>query len=741
MNYKKIAPLAEYIDRIGAEELNFRTFMRKEYKKNNYYFEKCLIKVNANGTIYCSNKEYAPTKDEAAAILGAMMSVNFPKSVMANDALLDELLKKINKEHYQFWDRGTGKLVMVQERKMIEGRKAWVPWTYWSDGEWRSMEPDEGKLPFWTPKKAKKVPKVRIMVHEGAKTAAHFEEMEPEELKKHPWGDVLVEYEHWGMIGGALAPHRSDYDALRMAKPSEVIYICDNDYPGKAVLKEFSRNYGGAVKGVMFDDRWPEGWDMADPMPKELYTKEGRWIGPSLVSLTQLATWATETIPNPTGKGRPNVVLRREFSEEWQHCVIPEVYVHRDWPSNIFTAAEFNNRVRPFTDVEETSRLVKADAASKTATLRYSPAVPSGIFNDEAGQRFINTHAPSNIKPEKGDFGPWTEFMDHLIISDEDREQTLRWCATLLARPEIKMLYGLLLISETQGVGKGTLGERILAPLVGENNVSYPSENEIVESSFNYWAAHKRLAVVHEIYAGHSSQAYNKLKSMITDRFITVSKKYQANYEIENWVHIFACSNSNRAIKLSSDDRRWFVPKVTEKKKPPKYWTAFNRWLTEEGGLGKILYWAIEYVKKHDPVLRGDAAPASLAKNSVIEEGYSPGQLLVAQFLDHVKEDMNGEPVFMLDVDLVDMIRNIHHDGRRSDKLEKPITIRKLAKARGWEIGEHNAAIAAWGTRGVWARVISSDPEIARRLPSELAKERQPLNVMETASKGSFIKI
>ena len=36
------------------------------------------------------------------------------------------------------------------------------------------------------------------------------------------------------------------------------------------------------------------------------------------------------------------------------------------------------------------------------------------------------------------------------------------------------MLYGLLLVSETQGVGKTTLGERILAPLVGWHNVSVP---------------------------------------------------------------------------------------------------------------------------------------------------------------------------------------------------------------------------------------------------------------------------
>ena len=93
----------------------------------------------------------------------------------------------------------------------------------------------------------------------------------------------------------------------------------------------------------------------------------------------------------------------------------------------------------------------------------------------------------------------------------------MRWCATLVARPDIRMEYGVLLISEMQGVGKGTLGERILAPLVGPWNCSFPTEQSIVDSSFNSWIAHKRLAVVHEIYAGHNIKAYNKrrLSSLI----------------------------------------------------------------------------------------------------------------------------------------------------------------------------------------------------------------------------------
>ena len=124
--------------------------------------------------------------------------------------------------------------------------------------------------------------------------------------------------------------------------------------------------------------------------------------------------------------------------------------------------------------------------------------------------------------------------------------------------------------------------------------------------------------MIHEIYAGHSAKAYNSLKSIVTDKYVTVNKKYMANYEVENWMHIFACSNSMRAIQLSGDDRRWHVPKVTEEKRPTSYWIGLNRWLEEKGGLGIVVSWAHEFLKKNKPVEKGASAPWSSLKREVV---------------------------------------------------------------------------------------------------------------------------
>jgi hypothetical protein len=724
--------LTDYLRRINAEVLNFRRAMVKEHR-GAYYIERTLIKINGDGSIDCSRKEHAPTEEEAKAIKAALAGSEFPRSVEASEASAKARIEDYVKtrgfkreDFYELRSRATGKIIMIQERRDDgNGSKIYKPHTLWSDNVWRELEP-EGKLPFWKPKEWRAS---KIMVHEGSKAAAfvdwmlHDRSLEAKKAREaHPWTDELKNYEHWGMIGGAMAPHRTDYSELKREQPLEVVYVCDNDFPGREVLPAFSKNYGSTLKGIIFHQGWPESWDMADPMPKAMFSKiRGKYNGPSLKSLMVPATYATELIPNPSGKGRPVSVMKDAFAKEWMHSITPEAYIHHEWPSDILSVDEFNSRVRPFSDVGNTAKLLLACASSKSRRLHYKPGEKPG-FSGNGDGAYINTFCPSNIKPIKGDATPWLDYMNMLVPEEEDRNNLMRWCATLIARPDIKMEYGVLLISETQGVGKTTLGERILAPIVGYPNTSFPSETDIVDSQFNSWIAHKRLAIVNEIYAGASVKAYNKLKNIVTDEQITVNKKHQATYEIQCWIHILACSNSIRALKLSMDDRRWLVPKITEEKQKPSYWSEFNNWLAEEGGLGIIMNWAVEYLLDVGPVSKGDNAPSSGAKRAMVEESLSPGQALVAGLLKEIAELTEiGDGVFTTDQRLIEAIKNTLYGGHENAKLERPGTIRKLAKDYGWFVGESRTR--HWCPPGTNGYIISRDEQLARRDPQELKSE------------------
>lgn len=742
MAYEKSPALAAYLRRIGADELSFKRFVVKEFVAG-YPLERALIRL-ADGKVKCSTKEHAPTDEERTAIEAALVGADFPHSIGARDLTdLRPLLDAKAEATYEIWDRQTDLIVMVQQMIRIDdGSKAYPPWSLWSDGKWRRMEPD-GRLPLYKPRHRTQA--ARLMIHEGAKAAAAVAALD----KAHPWQAEMSLYEHWGLLGGALAPHRSYYEEISREGFNEVAYFCDNDWPGQAALQEVSRAYGRAMKGIRPDDRFPQSWDAADPLPAPLYRGD-RWVGPSVRDLTVPATWATEKPPK--GGAR----LRREFKEEWLHVVTPEAFVHRDWPDRLYTKTEFNNRIAPFSEVANTAGLIQRDDAAKGGVLKYSPAEASGIYATAEAGRHVNTHVPTTILAEKGDPRPWLEFLEHLVPLAEDRRHLMRWCATLIALPEVKMLWGILMISSTQGVGKGTLGEKILSPLVGLGNVSSPSEQEIVDSNYNYWLAHKRLAVIHEIYAGHSAKAYNRLKSVITDKYVSVSRKYMANYEIENWIHVFACSNSMKAIQLSVDDRRWFLPKVAEKKRLPGYWAEFNAWLTDRGGLGIIRWWASEYVKvPENRGIKGEDAPGSALKMEVIDDGMSAPATFVTDVVRGIIEVIEGqgddarairekwrqdgfmviegEGIFFLDTAMQDLVMNKFYQGRRDEKLLKPATIRKIAERCGLHVGrERVGTFKPWGLTWSGARIVATDPVVATKTAAEIWTDnhhQRPLNL------------
>lgn len=720
--------LDAYITRITAEKLNFRRYMVKEHT-GQYYQERSLITINPDCTItYKGKAELAPTKEESEAITAELLSVadHWPKAVKATTILK---LKVTNDENlYQFLDRDRKKIIMCQQRiQFADGKKAYLPWTLFSDGQWRQLEPD-GKLPFWKPSKNRQ--KFKIMVHEGAKAARFCDALVNDremrqELKKHPWAEELSEYEHWGMIGGALAPHRAEYKELHDENPSGgVVYSCDNDYLGNKALQVVSEHYGRALKGIRYGHEFKYSFDLADQMPDKLF-KDGRWIGGKIKDYMCFATFATEVLP--TERGRPPVVLKDDFAKEWIHCTTPSVYIHRDWPDKIMTTDEFDEDIHPFSKIKKTSDIMTSSDAIKASVIKYIPGKESGVYG--RGGRYFNTFCPSSIVAEIGDYKPFIDFMEHLLPIDHDRIETMRWLATLIARPDIKMMYALLLISETQGVGKSTLGDRILKPILGKENVSTPSESEVVESNYTYWMAHKRLAIINEIYAGHSSVAYNKLKPLITDPTITVRKKYLADYDIDNWMHIFACSNNFNALKLTGEDRRWLIPKITEDKKTEAYWLRLNKWLSDEGGLGKIVYWATEFLKTHPHVGEGEVAPWSTTKLVVIEEGYTIGMQMVANVLDIIKRSVEAgnadfERCIILDTDFVGLIKD-NIPEREVNYGDKQSNVRRVAKTVGWYTHPDKTELKD-GTRG---RLLCLDHADTKKRPVDLFKEIIPTRI------------
>jgi hypothetical protein len=629
-----LAPVRAYLRRVGATPVSFLSATLEE-RANGYPKVTGRITFTRSGEARVWGNVEPPSDTEAAAIREAFEQADaageLPRPMPL--AALAELPEgvSLSDPNVAVCHDFAGQIVMLHQRyETRDGGKGFIPWTRWSDGLWHKMEPEV--MPFFG------LPghedKVTLFLHEGAKAARRVKAiLAGENDSRFPWREEVRWGHHVGWLGGVHAVSRSDWEALAARRWSRVVIVADNDRHGLRAAHEIAKEFPGNVFIVAFDQRFPCGFDCGDDWPEALFDAEGFYTGPSLADCLRPATWATRLLP-AVGRGRPAAVIREEFAATVAYTVTPPRFAFIDRPSRDYSADEFNALVAPFSHVRtETATKLLSQIECQHERLIYDPRHRPGTVVIDA-QRCFNVYEGGRVSPAVGDAGPWEEYLAHLIPAEEERGQVKRWLATLIARPAVRMRYGLLLISVTQGVGKNTLAN-VLKRLLGPANVSFPNESSIVDSQFNGWAARKRLIFIGEIYSGHSRKAYDKLKSVLADDDLEVNQKHVEAHRLDNWATVIACSNSEAALHLDDEDRRWFVPTVAETLKPPEWWQAFYSWFEGEGA-GIILQWALDYASRHGPVRTGEHAPDSPRKRAIVEGSRSEGQQLAVALAEHL---------------------------------------------------------------------------------------------------------
>ncbi len=654
----ELVSVREYLKRIEAEPRSLKSAVVKK-KMGTYAKDLAVIKFGDDGTVKAA-ESFKPTDEEQKAIKEEFATVTFPHvKIIPSIVTLPEQARHSDKEDvFEFKDKD-GNILMLQVKFLDkDGSKYYLPFTFWDDEEWRQAEP-EGLLPLWGLDGIGD--NTTAFIHEGAKAAKAVRLMveaktadQKEKLKNHPWGPELCSAAHVGWIGGALSPSRTDWALLAKLGITRAYIVSDNDKAGISAVANISFALRMVTFHVQFTEEWPAAFDLADKFPEHMFKTledKPRYVGPAFRNCLHPATWMTDQIPSPEDENLKITVLRDHVKDMWAYIEESDLFVCTFMPNIIRQEKILDNMLSSFSHTSKTSRLLYKAYSGRTTALCYRPDRTEQILIQD-NSTAINLHTPTTVKSEPGDASPFLEYLEYMFPVVVERKQVERWIATLIARPDLRMEYGLLLISESQGIGKTTLGSIILAPLVNTANVGWPRENDIVASDFNGWLANKRLVIVNEIYSGQSWKSYHTLKSIITDKDITVNEKFQRPYKIENWVHIFACSNSMQALKMEEDDRRWFYPTMNEERWDRAKFTKLRDWLAS-GGLGIIKTWAEHHT---DYIHPGERAPMTSRKREMIEGSRSEAQSEAAA----LAETLNAldRPAALAIKDIIGQIRS-----------------------------------------------------------------------------------
>lgn len=669
-----ISAVADYLNRINAEARSLDLAIVEEKINENYWRDKVYIRFKdeaKNIEIYPEEyyNKYKPTEAEHTDIKAQWNSFQHPEYKLLGTNLLEELLLDRHKTSrdedmlFVFYNKNKSKVLMLQEKVYDKkGRKRYIPWTFWSDRKWRVSETPE-KLPIYGLEQIGELGSentLTIFIHEGAKGARFCKRLLEDDKLSHPWKDEMFAI-HVGWIGGALNPYRTDWEELRKAKPACIYIVPDNDDEGYECVTKISAQMRCLTYGLQYPDGFGKGFDLADPIPDKYYEEE-MYIGPAFYECVRHATYLTdieEIIDNSfkIPKIKRIIKLRPHVRGLWAYIKKTEQWAFTRDLTEVYKHLGFYRVIAGYHHGKG-QNVVDLLLKKQKRTLSRFAYIPSKVT--KAGQSVIsdgnklvlNMYSPCKIKPIKGDFQPFLEFMEHLIPNEEERHETLKWCATLIAHPELRMKYSVLMISDTKGVGKSTLGEYILRHLVGTHNASMATDKTVL-SGFNSWAKHKTLVIIEEIYTGKKWTMYNALKTYITEPTISINEKGIKTYDCENMCHFYACSNSHKALKIEDGDRRWLIPEVNEVLWGGKKFIDLHTWL-KRGGRHYIRYWAEMF---DDYVQEGDHAPITHLKRSIVEESLSISEVYARRIGEIIVRGFPNEPAVISIEDMKEIIK------------------------------------------------------------------------------------
>jgi len=238
------------------------------------------------------------------------------------------------------------------------------------------------------------------------------------------------------------------------------------------------------------------------------------------------------------------------------------------------------NKYNPlwYTDVIEKKPTINKGINLVNDYLRYNSPRLDNIINDPAqtitfkennksflnvydSTYYLNEEVKSNLK--EGDWTHIRELIWHLCQENEEYfGWVINWFTCLYQFPTYRFTTSIIFIG-TQGSGKGLLST-ILSYLL--SNVCYKANSKDLQSNFNAQLFEgKILLLANEIRDMHNKYQFsNDLKDFVTEKEISVEKKYGNRYNAKNYMKLILFSNSSQPISIDEDDRRYMVVKQSK---------------------------------------------------------------------------------------------------------------------------------------------------------------------------------
>jgi hypothetical protein len=281
------------------------------------------------------------------------------------------------------------------------------------------------------------------------------------------------------------------------------------------------------------------------------------------------------------------------------------------------------------------------------------------VYTDETGITWVNVyreHAPEiPVKYSERDLAN-IEIVKaharHLFGADRERDIAILHSVLAYIVQTRKRVNWLVLIQGAEQIGKTFYAQLLRAVLGKGPHVHEVTTETLTESSFTSWATGHLVVYIEELMLhGKRYDVLNKMKSYITNQYVSIHPKYHEPRDVMNTTSYFAFTNFRNAVPITDGDSRYFImlsqwqnsDEVRQfKADNPDYYPQL--WNALEESPGALRRWLMEY-ELHPEFHPDNRAPPSHGRELVIEEAKPDLQreveeLLLAATVPGVSDDL-----------------------------------------------------------------------------------------------------
>ena len=203
-----------------------------------------------------------------------------------------------------------------------------------------------------------------------------------------------------------------------------------------------------------------------------------------------------------------------------------------------------------------------------------------------------------------------------------------KWFASILQNPDCKLETALIITGE-KGCGKQTFLTDIWCTLLGIYAHKNISDIDHICGKFNATIENKKLIICNELQSVENNRFYNsdKLKSVITDRTISINQKGEPIREADNVANFIFLSNNHNPLKIENKDRRYVIVHASDEfAQNSEYFEPFYDEINAKGFYQHLYsyYMTLDISKFNHRNI-----PMTQAKEDMIMDNASPAELFI----------------------------------------------------------------------------------------------------------------